>query len=349
MRKNTASQNVSFQMTSSTDGSAVTSGTPTVYYTIDGGAQGTGAGTSTHEGNGEWGYVPAQAETNGDHVAFTMTLSGAINQTVNVYPVSYDPTQSDLGLNNLSAADVNAEVDTALADYDAPTKAELDSGLAALNDLSAADVNAEVDTALADYDAPTKAELDAGFAALNDISAADVNAQCDTAISDAALATAADLATVDANVDAILLDTGTTLPATLVTIAEYIDTEVAAIKAVTDNLPDSGALTSLATASALATVDSNVDAILLDTGTNGVVLSTATQQAIADEVLTRGVDNVEDSADAHSLCTVVLAATESSRPATNGTWTIYKTDGVSTFTTKTVTVNSSADPIVTVT
>jgi len=41
-----------------------------------------------------------------------------------------------------------------------------------LNDLSAAEVNAEVDTALADYDAPTKAELDAGFAALNDPTAA---------------------------------------------------------------------------------------------------------------------------------------------------------------------------------
>jgi hypothetical protein len=98
-------------------------------------------------------------------------------------------------------AQINAEADTALADYDPPTKAELDTGLAALptaaenadamwdeakaghvgagsfgaevqahalssevlalNDLSAAQVNAEVDTALADYDPPTKAELDA--------------------------------------------------------------------------------------------------------------------------------------------------------------------------------------------
>lgn len=37
------------------------------------------------------------------------------------------------GLNDLSAAEVNAEVDTALAEYDAPTKAELDSGLAGLS------------------------------------------------------------------------------------------------------------------------------------------------------------------------------------------------------------------------
>lgn len=48
------------------------------------------------------------------------------------------------------------------------------SDIAALNDLSAAQVNTEVDTALTDYDAPTKAELDAGFAALNDITATDV-------------------------------------------------------------------------------------------------------------------------------------------------------------------------------
>ena len=40
-----------------------------------------------------------------------------------------------------------------------------------------------------------------------------------------------------ADLAAILTDTGTTLPATLATIAAYIDTEVAAIKAKTDNLP----------------------------------------------------------------------------------------------------------------
>lgn len=45
------------------------------------------------------------------------------------------------------------------------------------------------------------------------LSLADINAECDTAISDAALATASALATVDSNVDAILTDTGTTIPA----------------------------------------------------------------------------------------------------------------------------------------
>lgn len=76
-----------------------------------------------------------------------------------------------------------------------------------------------------------------------------------------ALSSQASVDTIDANVDAILVDTGTTLPATLSTIEGKIDTvdlNVDAIKAVTDLLPDGGALT---------TIDSNVDAILVDTGT----------------------------------------------------------------------------------
>ena len=106
------------------------------------------------------------------------------------------------------------------------------------------------------------------------------------------------LSTIDTNVDAVLVDTGTTLPAsiaglndldaaavrtaiglatanldtqiaTLATAAALatVDTVVDSIKAVTDVLPDSGALSSLATAAALATVDGIVDAILVDTGT----------------------------------------------------------------------------------
>lgn len=54
------------------------------------------------------------------------------------------------GMSTAMKAEVNAEADTALSDYDPPTKAEMDSGFAGLNDLSAAQVNAEVDTALAD-------------------------------------------------------------------------------------------------------------------------------------------------------------------------------------------------------
>ncbi|MDH3267856.1 MAG: hypothetical protein OEM46_03275, partial [Ignavibacteria bacterium] len=54
------------------------------------------------------------------------------------------------GFNDLSAAEVNAEADQALADYDPPTKTEMDNGFAALNDISPSEVNAELDIALAD-------------------------------------------------------------------------------------------------------------------------------------------------------------------------------------------------------
>ena len=121
---------------------------------------------------------------------------------------------------------------------------------------------------------------------------------------EAALATAADLAVVDANVDAILVDTGTDIPATLATLAtaaalathdgklDTVDANVDliladtnelqtdwtdggrldlildGIKAVTDNLPDSGALTSLATQASVDVIDGIVDQILVDTGTD---------------------------------------------------------------------------------
>ena len=65
----------------------------------------------------------------------------------------------------------------------------------------------EIASILADTNELQTDDVPGLIAALNDVSAADVNAQCDTAISDAALATAAALATVDTNVDAILVDT----------------------------------------------------------------------------------------------------------------------------------------------
>ena len=70
-----------------TDGAAFT-GAVTVSVTVDAGTQATGSvgsGACTHEGNGYHTYAPAQAETNGDLLAFTFTGSGAIPETVQVY------------------------------------------------------------------------------------------------------------------------------------------------------------------------------------------------------------------------------------------------------------------------
>ena len=69
--------------------------------------------------------------------------------------------------------------------------------------------------------------------------------------------------------------------------------------------------------------------------------------AIADSVLMRAISNVEANADAHSLATICLAILESSRSST--TWTIKRTDGATTHATKTLTLDSSANPVVGVT
>ena len=157
MRKNTAGQVVAFQAVSTTDGSAVTTGTPVVYYTIDGGTQGTGAGTSTHEGNGCWSYAPPQAETNGNHVVFTFALSGAVSQSVNVYPVSFDPTDSvRIGLTALPSAAAGAAGGL-------PTDS---TGKTSFNDLDAEGVRTAVGLASADLDTqlgdlPTVVEFEA--------------------------------------------------------------------------------------------------------------------------------------------------------------------------------------------
>ena len=59
--------------------------------------------------------------------------------------------------------DVNAECDTALTDYDAPTKAEMDTSFNALNNLSSANVTTACTSSLNAYDPPTKSEMDVSF------------------------------------------------------------------------------------------------------------------------------------------------------------------------------------------
>lgn len=89
MKRNVSGQVVGAQLNSKTDGSEVTTGTTTVYVTGDGGTQAVGsvgAGACTHEGHGFWTYAPDQAETDYAHVAFTFVNSSAVTATVQVYP-----------------------------------------------------------------------------------------------------------------------------------------------------------------------------------------------------------------------------------------------------------------------
>lgn len=85
MKKNVGSQLIGVQMITAADGLAFT-GAATALITIDGGTQAASGGTGpTHEGNGFYTYLPTQAETNGDHIGFTFTGTGAIPVTIQVY------------------------------------------------------------------------------------------------------------------------------------------------------------------------------------------------------------------------------------------------------------------------
>lgn len=110
------------------------------------------------------------------------------------------------------------------------------------------------------------------------------------------------LDTVDTNVDAILVDTGTTLDGKIATV----DTVVDAIKAVTDLLPNAGALSDLATILADTNelqadwanggrLDLLIDAIityvdLIDDATDGLAAIKAEVEGLAGAAM-RGTDN----------------------------------------------------------
>ncbi len=105
-----------------------------------------------------------------------------------------------------------------------------------------------------------------------------------------------------------------------------------------------GHTTSGSLGKAISDIEADATSILADTSTDGVAISTAQAQAIADEILKRSVGNVEGATlDEHSLATVVLAILESQR--VGASWTIYRTDGTTAQATKTLTLDASAQPV----
>lgn len=94
----------------------------------------------------------------------------------------------------------------------------------------------------------------------------------------------------------------------------------------------------------IAAVKSDSAAILSDTGTDGVVLSTAQMQSLADIVLGRSVSNIDSTASTHSLYELIEAILESN--TSSGSWVIYKTNGSTTFNTRTLATDANAAPIV---
>lgn len=401
MRKNVAGQVVTAQLIALADGSDVTTGTPTVYVLGDGGTQGAGSGTVAHEGNGCWSYIPTQAETNYAHVAYTFKHAAAITTTVQAYTVAYDPGDAvrlgltalpnaapaaNGGLPTVDASNRIAGIQGAKNTLDALqdlsqanvrtavglASANLDTQLGALAgyvDTEVAAVLAAVDTEVAAIKAKTD-NLPASPAATSDIpSAASVaDAVWDEALSGHSAAGSAGLALATASsggvdpsvlADAIwdealsghstagtagkkLTDLINTDISTLATAAALatVDTVVDAIKAKTDNLPAAPAATGDA-----MTLTAAYDAAKTAAATgDAMALTSGERTAVADALLNRDMSAVSDTTARSPLNALRILRNKMS--VSGGTLTVTKEDDSTTAWTAAVTGDAAADPIV---
>lgn len=251
-------------MVSASDGSAFT-GSVTCYVTGDGGTQAAGSvgsGACTHEGNGFHTYAPAQAETNYDHVAFTFTGTGAIPVTVQIYPSFPQTGDSYARLGAPAGASVSADI--AALPTAAENRAEMDSN------------STQLAAIVADTNELQTDDVPGLIAALNDPTAAAIaDAVLDEALSGHVTAGTLGKAVADIETDAtaILADTAEigTAGAGLTAVPWNAAWDAEVQSECTDALnaydPPTNAemeartivAANYATASAVATVDTNVD------------------------------------------------------------------------------------------
>jgi hypothetical protein len=128
--------------------------------------------TTTYDADG-WYPIPLTTTDTATlgFLAVQVTMSGALPVWAQGMVVPANVWDSLFSTDKLQVDAVQVEGSDATDVLDALDDATL-SAIAALNNLSAAAVNAEVDTALGDYDGPTQAELTAALGALNDPTAA---------------------------------------------------------------------------------------------------------------------------------------------------------------------------------
>ena len=94
----------------------------------------------------------------------------------------------------------------------------------------------------------------------------------------------------------------------------------------------------------LGAIKSETALIVADTGTDGVVISAATANAIADALLKRDIDQVEATAPIHSLTTALLKATSRIRDNV-GTLETYRTNGTTIQMSQTITTDAGNAPV----
>ena len=295
---------------------------------------------------------------------------GAIKAAVDVVDGNVDAILVDTGttipaqisgLNDLDAAAVNEQVDAALADI------HLDHLLAAAYDpatppgVSTALLNVlfEDDGGVPRYTANALEQAPSGGGGVADWTASERNeirhrlGITGTTASPGgtpSLSTQSSVDTVDGVADAIkavtdnLPNSGALTDLASQASVNTIDGIVDAIKLVTDALPNGGALTDLASQASVDVVDGNVDAILVDTGTTIPALIAALNDISAQDVLTAqltesySADGVEPTL-AQALYLVLQYLYE--RTVAGTTVTIKRLDGSTTAATQTLNDDTS--------
>lgn len=275
--------------------------------------------------------------TNNDKTGYTAsTVSDKTG-----YSISGTKTTLD-ALNDVSAADVNAQCDTALTDYDAPTKAEMDSAFTEIKGATWATTDtleqihddlAVVDTEVGDIQTDLTDAMGATFSTATDSLEA-IRDRGDAAWTTGAGGSAPTVGEIaDAVWDETLADhlgagsTGSGLNSAS-SAGDPWNTALpgaysagSAGKILGDNL--NATVSSRATQTSVDTIDTEVGDILTDTGTTGVVIAAAqtvatvtdvTNEVSADVTKISGNSTVADNLEA-SLETMLVGT------ATGGTTT----------------------------
>lgn len=129
---------------------------------------------------------------------------------------------------------------------------------------------------------------------------------------------------------------------TLATPGNVSDTQTAITNAIAalNNLSQSQAQT--AAAAALVAYDPPTK-VELDTAQTAIIDAVPTAAETADIVLSRGMAHIDLAAEENSIYELIQAIFQSS--TVTGEWVIKKTDGVTTFNTRTLTTDPNALPI----
>lgn len=292
----------------------------------------------------------------------TLNLSGTTIKTATDVETDTADIQSRIGSPGVSLtadlATIDSNIDTLLTRIP--------------NTLSLANINSEMDTALGDYNGPTHAELiseinavQSDIAALNNLASADVAA----AVWNAARASYgsagsygetleewADGGRLDLLLDAALADTNELQGdwANGGRLDLLLDAALADTNELQGDWANGGRLDLIldarASQTSVDTIDSIVDAIVADTSTDGVVLSAAMLNKIADHVLRRRLANARASSDGDTLAFRSLLGAGSklvNKVAISGTslQVFDETDTGTPFGTQELTSDAAAAPI----